>query len=297
MPSEHIKLEIATDKPCLAPLPDFAEPSFSVPPGAVDTHAHVIGDGIRFPYVAERSYTPTPADEASYLAMLDGTHMTHGVLIQVSVHGTDNRYMLEALRNHPDRLRGVAVVPPTVTDAELRTLHEAGVRGIRLNVLYGGGIGFDALESLAARIARLRWHIQIFMDVRNLPPLYDRLAKLPVTLVFDHMGHMPVACGLTHPGFQALRTGMIEHGWWVKLSGAYRISDDFDAYRDVVPWAQALVATAPQQLVWGSDWPHVAIPRMPNTGKLLNQLGDWAPDPETRTRILVTNPKKLYDFA
>ncbi|WP_038852079.1 amidohydrolase family protein [Bordetella petrii] len=281
---------------CLAPLPDIAPAVFPVPPGACDTHAHVIGDGVRYPYVENRSYTPPPAPEARYLAMLGGCGMTRGVLVQVSVHGTDNRYMLEVLRRHRDTLRGVAVVGPDVGDRELETLHAAGVRGLRFNVLFGGGVGLDALDRLAPRMAALGWHAQFLMDVRHLPEAMPRLAALPVPCVFDHMGHMPVAEGMQHPGFQALLHGIREYGWWAKLSGAYRLSDQFDHYDDVTPWAQALIEAAPDRMVWGSDWPHVAIPRMPDTGVLRNLLAKWAPSDALRRRILVDNPQTLYDF-
>ncbi|MGH3560184.1 MAG: amidohydrolase family protein [Mycobacterium sp.] len=111
------------------------------------------------------------------------------------------------------------------------------------------------------------------------------------------LGHMPVAEGLNSVGFQALAEGVRNHGWWVKLSGAYRISQHFDgAFDDVKPWAQALVEAAPEHMLWGSDWPHVAIPRMPNTGDLRNLLATWVPDAAVRNRILVDNPAKLYGF-
>jgi predicted TIM-barrel fold metal-dependent hydrolase len=281
---------------CLAPLPDIAPPAFSVPPGACDTHAHIISADPRFPMVADRSYTPPPAPEEKYLSMLAVNGMSRGVVVQVSIYGTDNRVMLESLRRHPGRLRGVAVVGDGVSDRELRDMHDAGVRGIRFNVLFGGGVSLDVMESLAPRIAPLGWHMQFLLDARDLPELMPRMRRLPVPGVIDHMGHMPVALGMSHPGFQALLALVRDHGWWAKLSGAYRISDDFPAYRDVVPWAQALIAAAPDRMVWGSDWPHVAIPRMPNTGVLRDQLALWAPDAATRDRILVDNPARLYDF-
>ncbi len=283
---------------CLPPLPDHEAATFAVPDGACDTHAHVIAtDTGAYPMVPERSYTPHPATESDYLGMLDANGMSRGVLVQISVYGTDNRYMLEVLRRNPQRLRGVGVVAPTVTDRELEDMHAAGVRGLRINVLFGGGVGFDAMETLAHRIAALGWHMQFLMDVRQLPELMPRMRKLAVPGVVDHMGHMPVAAGTDHPGFQALLHMVREHGWWTKLSGAYRISDDFDSYRDVVPWAQKLIEVAPDRMVWGSDWPHVHIPRMVNTGRLRNQLAQWAPDAETRHRILVSNPQRLYDFS
>lgn len=284
------------DAYCLAPLPDIAPPAFAVPPGACDTHAHVVAADPAYPMVDGRSYTPPPAPEDAYLAMLAANGMSRGVLVQISVYGTDNRVMLDSLRRHPDRLRGVAVVSDDIPDGDLQAMHDAGVRGVRFNVLFGGGVGLDIMERLAARIAPMGWHMQFLLDARELPRLMPRMRRLPVPGVIDHMGHMPVKEGMSHPGFQALLELLRDHGWWSKLSGAYRISDDFPHYRDVVPWAQALIQAAPDRMVWGSDWPHVAIPRMPNTGVLRDQLAQWAPDAALRKRILVDNPARLYGF-
>lgn len=283
---------------CLPPLAHMAPSSFEVPPGACDTHAHVVApDRDAYPMVPERTYTPHPCTEQAYLSMLDAQGMARGVLVQISVYGTDNRYMLQVLRRHPDRLRGIGVVAPSVTDAELESMHAAGVRGLRINVLFGGGIGFDAMETLARRIADLGWHMQFLMDARQLPALMPRMRKLPVPGVIDHMGHMPVSAGTRSAGFLAMQSLLQDHGWWAKLSGAYRISERHDDdCGDVTAWARALIAAAPDRLVWGSDWPHVHLPQMVDTGKLRNQLADWAPDPEVRRRILVDNPQRLYGF-
>lgn len=286
-----------TSAPLCAPAQDSIEPpAFDVPFGAVDTHAHVISSHPAYPMVAGRSYTPPPAPEHQYLAMLDALRMTYGVLVQISVYGTDNRYLVEVLQRHPGRLRGIAVVSPDISDRELEALHEAGVRGLRINVLFGGGIGFAAMEQLAQRIKHLGWHMQFLMDVRDLPELMPRMAKLPVPGVVDHLGHMPVAEGLDAPGFTALRRLVADHGYWVKLSGAYRISDRFQTFDDVAPFAQTLIEDAPDRMVWGSDWPHVSQSRTPDTGRLLNLLAQWAPDPQMRQRILVSNPARLYGF-
>ncbi|WP_439891172.1 amidohydrolase family protein [Ralstonia sp. 25C] len=283
--------------PLCAPAQDAIEPpAFDVPVGAVDTHAHVIAGTPGYPMVAGRSYTPPPAPEDKYLAMLDALRMTYGVLVQISVYGADNRYMVEVLQRHPNRLRGIAVVSPDISDRELEDLHAVGVRGLRINVLFGGGVGFAAMEQLAQRIKHLGWHMQFLMDVRDLPELMPRMVKLPVPGVVDHLGHMPVADGLDAPGFTALRRLVTDHGYWVKLSGAYRISDHFQTFEDVAPFAQALIEDAPDRMVWGSDWPHVSQSRTPDSGRLLNLLAQWAPDPETRRRILVSNPARLYGF-
>lgn len=281
---------------CLTPPGSFQPASFEVPRLACDTHAHVVSpDESAYPLVANRSYTPVPAPESDYLAMLDKTGMDRGVLVQISVYGTDNRYMLEVLRRHPDRLRGIGVVAPEVSERELRDMHEAGVRGLRLNVLYGGGVGLDAADTLAAKVKDMGWHLQLLLDARQLPEMMPRLQKLPVPIVVDHMGHMPVAEGLHSPGFQAL-VHLLREGWWTKLSGAYRISEMPAPHDDVTPWAQALVEAAPDRLVWGSDWPHVAVDPMPDAGQLRNLLAAWVPDAAQRNRILVDNAARLYGF-
>ncbi|CAG2147203.1 amidohydrolase family protein [Cupriavidus plantarum] len=281
---------------CLAPSADVAPPSFEIPHLACDTHAHVVSDDPdAYPVVPSRSYTPVPSPESAYLGMLAATGMTRGVLVQISVYGTDNRYMLEVLARHPGRLRGVAVAAPDVSERELARMHDAGVRGLRLNVLFGGGVSLDAMETLAARIGPMGWHLQLLLDARQLPELMPRVRKLTLPVVVDHMGHMPVSLGMSHPGFQALRHLVADHGWWTKLSGAYRTGTR-PGFDDVTPWAQALIEAGPDRVVWGSDWPHVAVADMPDTGALRNLLAKWAPDAAMRHRILVANPQRLYDF-
>lgn len=282
---------------CPAPDPHPAGPThYAVPPGAVDTHAHVIGLPPDYPLVAERSYTPPAAPAEAYLAMLDATGMAHGVLVQVSVHGTDNRLMLETLRANRQRLRGIAVIPLDLREGELATLKEAGVTGLRLNVLFGGGVGLDKLERYGALAREMGWHLQFLLDARDLPGIVGTLSRLPVPLVFDHMGHMPTSVGVEHPGFQAL-LGLVRDGAYVKLSGAFRVSVAGPPYADTIPFARALNEAGPDRCLWGSDWPHVAAwngpPKLP---VLLDLLADWVPDEDRRRKLFVDNPKGLYGF-
>ncbi|MBV9077825.1 MAG: amidohydrolase family protein [Methylobacteriaceae bacterium] len=282
---------------CPAPAPSLDRPTrYTIPPGGVDTHAHVIGAPPAYPFVSPRSYTPPPAPLEAYLAMLDATGMAYGVLIQVSVHGTDNRLLLEALRSEPARLRGVAVIPLGLPDRELAALKEAGIVGLRLNVLYGGGIGFDALEAYGALAREMGWHLQFLVDARDLPPLAGRLSRLPVPYVVDHMGHVPTSAGIEDPGFRTL-VDLVRDGAWVKLQGAFRTSVEGPPYRDTIPFARALAEAAPERCLWGSDWPHVANwGPMPKVGDLLDLLADWVPDETRRRRLFVDNPHRLYGF-
>ncbi len=175
--------------PCPGPAPNPRRPTrYAVPAGAVDTHAHVIGLPPEYPFVEGRAYTPPAAPPAAYLGMLDGTGMTHGVLIQVSVHGTDNRLMLDTLRANRNRLKGIAVAPLGLLDKDYRAMKEAGVVGLRLNVLYGGGIGFERLADYGALCRELGWHLQFLLDARKLSILAPAISRLPVPFVVDHMG-------------------------------------------------------------------------------------------------------------
>ena len=295
--SEPIRLK--SDEPRACPGPQVSQrktTKFTVPLGAVDTHAHVIGLPPEYPFVAARSYTPPPATAQQYTDMLDATGMTYGVLTQVSVHGTDNRLLVNALTAHKQRLRGIAVIPLDCPDAERAALKDAGVVGLRLNVLYGGGVGFEQVEDYAALCREMGWHLQFLIAAQDLPPLASRLAKLPVPFLIDHMGHFPTSRGTDDAGFQALLS-LVKDGAWVRLSGAYRTSVEGFPYRDTVPFARMLVEAAPDRCVWGSDWPHVANwDVMMSVSDLLDLLADWVPDETARNRILVNNPQRLFGF-
>jgi 2-pyrone-4,6-dicarboxylate lactonase len=288
-------VEFAADRKlvrCPGPDPRPRAPvRVEVAAGSVDTHAHVVGpDG----FVPGRSFTPPAADRRDYLRMLDATGMTYGVLVQVSVHGTDNTLLLDALRAHPGRLRGVAVVEPDVGDRELAELRDAGVTGLRLNTLTGGGVGFAALDRLEAICAELGWHLQFFTDAAELTPVAKRLSDLRVPYVLDHLGAPDVAAGTQSPGWRLVRD-LVADGAWVKLSGANRLAEP--PYTEVEPFAQELVAAAPDRCVYGSDWPHVGCwGPMPNDGDLVDLLAGWVPDPAIRAAVLGANARRLYGF-
>ena len=293
--AESPSFATAAAPPCAGPDPAPRGPTrLRVPPGAVDAHAHVIGLPPVFPLVEGRSYTAPAATPEAYLAMLDASGMAHGVLVQVSVHGTDNRLMLDTLRATGGRLRGIGVVSPDLPRQEAEAMRRAGVAGLRLNVLYGGGLGFDALDATEALCLDMGWHLQFLLDARTLPgALATRLSRLRVPFVVDHMGHFPADAA--QPGFRTL-VSLVRDGAWVKLSGAYRLAPE--PWQATIPLARALHEAAPDRCVWGSDWPHVAHPdRMMNVGDLLDLLAEWVPDPAARDSVLVDNAHRLYGFG
>ncbi|ROZ75105.1 GntR family transcriptional regulator [Ramlibacter sp. WS9] len=268
-----------------------------MPPGAVDTHAHVIGLPPAYPFVNDRSYTPPAATAEQYLSMLDAAGMAYGVLVQVSVHGIDNRLMLQTLRSNRTRLRGIAVMPLGLPESDYADAKAAGVVGLRLNDLYGGGIDFSQLREYGALAKEMGWHLQFLLDGRQLPRLAPEMSKLPVPFVVDHMGHFELA-GMTvdDTNFQTL-VSLVRDGGWVKLSGAYRQSALEPPYEDTVPYAQCLLDAGPSRCVWGSDWPHVANWKtMMHVHDLLDTLALWAPTRAQQHAILVDNPSELYGF-
>jgi 2-pyrone-4,6-dicarboxylate lactonase len=226
--------------------------------------------------------------------MLDATGATYGVLVQVSVHGTDNSLLVEALRRYPSRLRGVAVVAPDASDACLQKLKDAGVVGLRLNTITKGRVGLQLLGRYEAMCAELGWHLQLFTDLNTLTDSAAHLSRLRVPYVIDHMGHFQVSDPVDGRKWQ-LMLRLMANGAWTKLSGAYRL--DSPPYAKVAPFARSLIETAPDRCVWGSDWPHVGFwGTMPNVGDLIDLLVDWAPSAARRDAILTTNAQRLYGF-
>jgi 2-pyrone-4,6-dicarboxylate lactonase len=279
-------------------------PKTPPPAGACDTHAHVFGPAAQFPYADDRSYTPPDAPIEKYLAMLDTVGFARGVLVQGSAHGRDNAAMLDALARHPDRLRGVAVADADTAPAQLRRWNAAGVRGLRFNhffrdgaLHYRGGVPLEAAKALAPVMADLGWHLQLWIDVKDLPDTIPVLKAIGRPVVIDHMGRTDARAGTATPGFQSLLRLVGDGGCWVKVSGAHRLSQSAPDYPDARPFHEALVRANPERLVWGSDWPHPRIEgEMPDAGRLFELFGQWTPDEMTRRRILVDNPARLYDF-
>src|ERR1700720_677776 len=216
--------------PACFPPRDVSRPKLPPPAGACDTHAHVFGPAARFPYAADRSYTPPDAPLEKYLGMLDTIGFARGVLVQGSAHGRDNSAMLDALTRRPDRLRGVAVAEADVSPADLRELNRLGVRGLRFNhffrdgqLHYRGGVPLGAAQTLAPVMAELGWHLQLWIDVKDLSETVPTLKALGLPVVIDHMGRTDARAGTATQGFQSL-LGAVGAAWsWAKLSEEPRI--------------------------------------------------------------------------
>ena len=291
----------------LCPPPDrHPQPSRTrLPTGACDTHAHICGPADKFPYANERIYTPPDSTLEDYLLLLHVLGVDRAVLVQPSVYGTDNRALLDALKRGGQGLCGVAVVEPDISAGEIRALDDAGVRGVRFNLVDHAGernvVPVDVIRTLAKAIAPLGWHIEFLVNLDEAPRFASEIQRLPVDVVVGHLGYPRSGAG---PWSSAASLDaflrLFESGrCWVKLTGPYRISAAPDLpYADVVPLAHRLASVNPDRLIWGTDWPHVMNKKpMPNDGDLTDLIADWLPDAALRERVLVTNPASLYRFS
>lgn len=276
---------------------DPAQPRLKAPPGTTDTHMHVFE--ARFPLAPTAASVPPDAPVGDYLKLCARLGIERYVVVQPSGYGTDNSCTLEAMAAGAGRARGISVADESVTDAELTRLDKAGIRGLRFHMLPGGVIPWESLPPLAERIAPLGWHVQVQLDGRLLPEREATLAALPCTLVIDHTGKFLEPVPPDHPAFRVLLR-LVEAGrTYVKLSAPYETSKvGLPRFDDVGVLAKTLVRSAPDRMLWASNWPHLGQPRERHGDEagLLDLLLDWAPDDADRRKILVDNPARLYGF-
>lgn len=287
-------------KSCQPPDPDTRQPRFRPPARACDAHCHVFGPASRFPYAAERSYTPPDAPKESLAALHRILGIERAVIVQASCHGSDNRATLDAIAGSGGRYRGVAIVDDSLTDEDYAGLHAGGIRGVRFNFVkhLGGMPDLHVFHRVVERIAPMGWHLVLHLDAADIVELTPLLRRLPLPFVIDHMGRVKADAGLAQAPFRALLELTRLDTCWVKVCGAERVSTAGPPFADALPFARALVEAAPDRVLWGTDWPHPNIARhMPNDGDLVDLVPSIAPDALSQRRLLVDNPARLYDFG
>lgn len=283
---------------CAPSLPICRAPRVRLPLGAVDCHFHVFGPEAEFPYAPGRSYTPPDASIAEYETLARILGFSRAVIVQPSVYGFDNSRTLSFLQKNHLTTRAVLVLDPNISEKELERLHQLGVRGVRVNLVFAAGLALEAASILARKIAGLGWHLQLLADVSQLEELKGLVRRLDIPVVFDHLGHVPAQKGIADKGFQALLSLVRDGSAWVKLTGAYRVTGiKATPYDDVRPFIEALIDANPLQLVSGTDWPHPSIPvPMPDDTDLMDMFSGWLDDAELNQQLFVKNPERLYGF-
>jgi 2-pyrone-4,6-dicarboxylate lactonase len=281
-------------------------PLFTAPPQSCDAHFHIFGPADRYPHggVNEKlRYAPPMAPLGGYLDEMQRLGFSRFVFVQPSAYGRDNACMLDAMASVPES-RGIVDVDEDAPDAVLAKLDAAGVRGVRINVspVKQPEAGFAAsllprIERLDARCAEIGWHLDLLLPGWLTAEMMDMLRRLRAPFSLAHMGMFLAKDGAGQPGFRAL-IDLLRHGegrTWVKLTGAYRISTA-GGFADIDPMAVALIAAAPDRLIWGSDYPHLSFADKVGTAELFNLLDRWAPEVAMKRKILVDNPARLFGF-
>jgi len=287
-----------TDPPYWMSTP--TKPKLKLPAGACDAHVHVFGPRNRFPFAEGRRYTPSDAPKELLFTLHERLGIEHCVIVQPACHGTDNSVTIDAIAATGSSYKGMALVPMTISDAELKRLDAAGLCGARFHYMthLAKGPRIDEVISFSKRLADIGWHLQIHMEAELIADLTPTLKRSPVPVVIDHMGRIDASLGLDQPAFRALLALLTDKNVWVKVSGADRITRQGPPYSDAVPFARKLVAEFGDRCVWGTDWPHPNHQGpTPDDGMLVDILAEIAPGEPARQALLVDNPSRFYRFA
>ena len=288
---------MAEPKPSFNPRP--SKPRLALPRGACDTHFHVFGPARKFPFAADRAYTPADAPKERLFALHQHLGIERGVVVQSAAHGFDNSASADLIAANPKNYVGVALLPVSVSFDEIQKLNREGFRGVRFHYMQhlGKGAAIDEVIAFARRLADLGWHLQIHCEGSRIGELAPALKRSPVPVVIDHMGRIDASQGPGHEHFNHLVSLLKNKNIWVKVSGCERISRQPSPWKDAIPFARKLVAEFPEQTVWGSDWPHPNLNEIPDDGVMVDNLAEIAPSEKARQTLLVDNPARFYGFT
>lgn len=274
-------------------------PKLRAPANACDCHLHIFDS--RFPPPGPSKRLVTNASAAEYRLLQKRIGTTRSVIVTPSAYGTVNAVTLDAIAQFGlANARGVVVINPGITDAELKKMADGGIRGIRFTLFdpTTSVTSFDMIEPLARRVNDLGWHVQLHLAGDQVAEYEALLMRIVSSIVFDHMGRLPQPQGLNHPAFGIIRRLIDKGKTWVKLSSVYQDTKvGPPTHADQTEVARAYLKAAPERMVWGSDWPHpTERDHKPNDAVLFNLIAEWAPDEMLRQRLLVDNPAALYGF-
>lgn len=277
---------------------DPSTPRFTPPPGAVDAHCHVFGPMAAFPFSAKAKYLPEDAGPEMLFALRNRLGFSRNVIVQASCHGTDNAATLNGIAKSNGKARGVAVVDPAISDAELEALHAGGMRGVRFNFLKRlvDDAPKDKFLEVARRIQPLGWHVVVYFEADILAELRPFLDAIPTLLVIDHMGRPDVAQGPDGPDMRAFRALLdSREDIWTKVTCPDRLDAKGPPWDDFAAAVASLVADYPDRVLWGTDWPHPNMQdAIPDDGALVDMIPRIAPTAALQHKLLVANPMRLY---
>jgi 2-pyrone-4,6-dicarboxylate lactonase len=282
------------------PDPDTKVPTFRLPPQTCDTHTHIFGPASRYPYASKRLYTPPEAPLGAFRALHERIGVERCVIVNATVHGTDNRVVTDAIAQSEGAYKGIANVNDEMSDEEFASLDRGGICGCRFAFLrrLGGAVDMTKFNRVVHRVAELGWHVDVYFEPGTVGEFASTLRALPTSYVIDHMGTILAANGLDDPTFEALLDLQeTDEKCWVKITGLERASASGKPFYDAVPFARRLIENAPDRVLWGTDWPHPNVRVMPNDGEIVDLIPLYAPDPAIQHKLLVENPARLFKFT
>lgn len=278
--------------------------SFIAPADACDSHFHIFGPAEKYPYGSELRYAPPEAPWNSYQELATLLGISRFVLVQPSAYGRDNRCMLDVMQTlDKNSCRGVVDIDENITDLEILKMNALGVRGVRINVSpifpLTPGLAdkmIPRIEKMAKRCQEIGWHLDFLLPGWLTAELLPVMRRLTIPFSLAHLGMNLAKDGVDTPGFKALLE-LMNHGnrlAYVKLTGIYRMSK-VPQFIDADPLVKALIACAPDRIIWGSDYPHLSFAEHSSV-ELFNLLGRWTSDEHIRRLILTDNPARLFGF-
>jgi 2-pyrone-4,6-dicarboxylate lactonase len=274
-----------------------SKPHYTPPPGAVDAHCHVFGPMAQFPFSAKAKYLPEDAGPDKLFALRDHLGFARNVIVQASCHGTDNSATMDAIAKSNGMARGVAVVDPAISDAELSALHDGGIRGVRFNFLKRlvDDAPKDKFLDVAARLPK-GWHVVIYFEADILEEMRAFIAAIPVPVVIDHMGRPDVSQGPDAPDMRAFRSLLdSRQDIWFKATCPDRLDAGGDPWNDFANAVRPLVEDYSDRVLWGTDWPHPNMEtNIPDDGHLVDMIPRIAVTEALQQKLLVDNPMCLY---
>ncbi|MDQ2151575.1 amidohydrolase family protein [Alcaligenaceae bacterium C4P045] len=282
---------------CRPPLAEIQTPQHALPKGAWDCHCHVFGPVARFPFAADRRYTPPDAPYEKLAALHQALGIARAVIVQAACHGTDHGALLAAIAASGGRYRGVGLLAPDADRETVAQLHAGGIRGVRFNFVKHLGEPPEpaVVERIADLVASFGWHVAVHLDGASLRDWLPLLQRLPVPFVIDHMARVRASDGPDHPDVRALCDLGDVGNAWVKVSGVDRIASGTRPFAEGVPVMRAILAALPERTLWGTDWPHPNVSGdMPDDGELVDTFFNACPDAALRQQVLVDNPNRLF---
>lgn len=286
-------------KTCKAPDNNTKTPLFKTPKNACDAHCHIFGPHNLFPYSTNASYWPPDAPLENLQKMHKKIGISRAVLVQASCHGKDNSAIIDAIKKSNGKYKGVCMADDSFSDEDFKYLNDNGIKGIRFNFVahLGGAPDLLMMEEIIKKITPFNWHLVIHVNGEDIIKYASFFEKFDLNIVIDHMARVSASKGVSQEAYKILLNFMNKENFWVKISGAERISSTCPPFYDAIPYAQGLIQVAPDRILWGTDYPHPNIKEhMPNDADLLDLIPVITNDEKLQNKILVENPARLYGF-